>query len=47
MDISQFLAGKWQKAYKYKYFLPENINHSWNINDIKIQKKLESVSLKL
>lgn len=47
MNIEKFIAGKWQKGYEYSYFLPNTINHLWNISDSKIQRKLEYVSLKL
>jgi len=47
MNIKDFKAGKYRKGYKYDYFLPELINHSWVISDEKIQKRLESVSLRL
>jgi len=47
MNIEKFIAGTWQKGYEYSYFLPNTINHPWNISDLKIQRKLEYVSLKL
>ncbi|MFA5880239.1 MAG: Fic/DOC family N-terminal domain-containing protein [Candidatus Margulisiibacteriota bacterium] len=47
MDIQKFISGKWQKGYEYSYFLPELINHQWIISDPKVQKRLETVSLKL
>jgi len=47
MNIKDFKAGKYRKGYQYNYFLPELINHSWIISDEKIQKRLESVSLRL
>jgi Fic family protein len=47
MNIEKFIAGAWQKGYEYSYFLPNTINHPWNISDSKIQRQLEKVSLKL
>ena len=47
MDIKDFKAGKLKQAYKYNYFLPENINHSFSWSNIKIGQLLEKASLKL
>ena len=47
MKLSEFTSGAFKKGYEYEFFLPNFINHEWIINDVKIQKKLESVSLKL
>ncbi len=47
IDIKNFNAGKWLKGNKYKYFLPEEINHKWSISDSKLHNKLETVSLRL
>lgn len=47
MDIEKFQAGKWQKGYEYRYFLPDSINHAFNLSDPVIQQKLEMASLKL
>ncbi|MEW6411999.1 MAG: Fic family protein [Candidatus Zixiibacteriota bacterium] len=47
MDIRDFNSGKWLKGYKYKYFLPNEINHDWEISDSILQRKIEIVSLRL
>jgi Fic family protein len=47
MDINKFNSGKWLKANQYKYFLPNEINHDWQISDSKLQRKVEAVSLRL
>jgi len=47
MDINKFNSGKWLKGNQYKYFLPNEINHDWQISDSKLQKKIEAVSLRL
>ncbi len=47
MNIKDFLAGSYQKGYKYSYFLPENINHSFYWTDKKINALLELAAVKL
>jgi len=47
MDIKKFRSGKWLKGYKYKYFLPEKINHPFLISDPKLYGKIEKASFRL
>ena len=52
MDIADYKAGTWRKAYQnknyqYQYFLPEKINHSFVWTDDSINELLERASLKL
>lgn len=47
MDIKDFRAGKYSKGYKYEYFMPEKINHSFFWTDEYINELLEKASLKL
>ena len=47
MDIKDFNAGTCQDGYKYKYFKPETVNHSWIWTDETINALLEKASLKL
>lgn len=47
MNISDFIAGTWQKGNKYLYFLPEKINHSFVWTDESINELLEKASLKI
>ncbi|RPJ62903.1 MAG: Fic family protein [Dehalococcoidia bacterium] len=47
MNIQDFKAGKLRKGYKYSYFLPEKINHSFYWTDKAINALLEKASLKL
>ena len=47
MDISEFSAGIWRQGNRYKYFLPEKINHSFVWKDEIINEMLEKASLKL
>lgn len=47
MEITKFKSGKWLKGYKYKYFMPTEINQNWVISDNKLHKKIETVSLRL
>jgi len=45
MNISDFRAGTLQKGYRYKYFLPEKINHSFFWTDEGINELLERAFL--
>lgn len=47
MEIEKFVAGVWRSGYKYKYFLPETINHQWTFSHPQLQKKIESASFRL
>lgn len=47
MDIRNFSAGKWIKSGSYRYFLPATINHEWVIADARLNRKIESASLRL
>lgn len=47
LDITEFKAGEWKQGYKYKYFLPEKINHSFTWNNPKITILLEKAASKL
>jgi len=47
MDISDYKAGTWRNGYRYKYFLPEKINHSFVWTDESVNELLEKASLKL
>lgn len=47
MNIKDFKAGTWQKGKKYRYFLPEKINHTFVWTDETINELLEKASLKL
>ena len=47
MDIDNFKAGIMRKGYRYHYFLPEKINHSFYWTDEAINELLEKASLKL
>jgi len=47
MEITKFKSGKWLKGYKYRYFMPVEINQDWLISDNKLHKKIETVSLRL
>jgi len=47
MNISDFKSGTMAKGYKYRYFLPEKINHSFYWTDELINELLEKASLKL
>ncbi|MFA5761556.1 MAG: Fic family protein [Dehalococcoidales bacterium] len=47
MDISEYKSGIWRQGNRYKYFLPEKINHSFIWKDETINELLEKASLKL
>ncbi|MDD3626879.1 MAG: Fic family protein [bacterium] len=47
MDIKNFKAGYHKKGYKYSYFLPSKINHSFIWTDEEINELLEKASFKL
>lgn len=47
MDIKNFKSGTYKKGYKYNYFVPEKINHSFYWTDESINELLEKASLKL
>lgn len=38
MDIKKFKAGSYKQGYRYKYFLPEKVNHLfvWTDETIKV-----------
>ena len=47
MDIKDFKAGTYRAGHKYRYFLPEKINHAFFWTDMGINELLEQASLKL
>ena len=47
MNIKDFKAGEYKKAYEYSYFLPAKINHSFYWEDEVVSQLLEQASLKL
>jgi hypothetical protein len=47
MDISEFVAGTYKSGFRYKYFLPEKINHSFVCSNPEINTSLERSALKL
>ncbi len=47
MNIKDFIAGSYKKGYKYEYFLPNKINHSFVWEDKIINELLETASLRL
>jgi len=47
MDVKNFKSGTHREGFKYKYFLPEKINHNFIISDNKTQELLERASFKL
>ena len=47
MKIEDFISGTWESGYKYKYFVPSPVNHSFSWEDDAINSLLENASLKL
>lgn len=47
MDIKDFNSGKFQKGFKYQYFLPERVNHTFIWTDAAVNELLEKASLKV
>lgn len=47
MNIKDFKSGRYEKGYKYQYFLPEKINHTFSWDDEAINAILEKASFKL
>lgn len=47
MKIEDFKSGHFEPGYKYKYFVPEKINHNWTWDDPSLSVLLEKASLKL
>jgi Fic family protein len=45
MNISDYKAGTWRNGFKYQYFLPEKINHSFIWTDEGINELLEKAAL--
>ena len=47
MNIEDFKAGRYEKGFQYRYFLPEKINHPFEWSDSGINDLLEKASFKL
>jgi len=47
MDLDDFKSGTYEQQYQYKSFLPELINHEWEISDPQIQQLLSDADRKL
>ncbi len=45
--IENFKAGRFEKGYNYRYFVPETVNHQWQWADGTINELLEKASIKL
>ncbi|MCW9089571.1 MAG: hypothetical protein OQK54_08590 [Gammaproteobacteria bacterium] len=40
MDINNYRAGHYKQQYEYKSFVPEPINHPWEVVDGEVQRLL-------
>ncbi|HUS57607.1 MAG TPA: Fic family protein [Planctomycetota bacterium] len=47
MRIESFRAGRWEKQFRYKSFLPETVNHGWEWEDPRLNTLLETASRRL
>lgn len=47
MDVQDFKAGTFKQGYKYRYFMPEKLNHEFSWHDSAISTLLEQASLHL
>lgn len=47
MDIKYFKSGSYKKQYEYSSFMPELVNHDWEINNGKLQSLLSQADRKL
>lgn len=45
--VEEFRAGRFEKGYNYKYFVPETVNHQWQWSDGTLNELLEKASIKL
>ena len=46
MKIEDYKSGHFEQGYRYKYFVPEKINHNWEWDDSSLSVLLEKASLK-
>lgn len=47
MDISKYKSGRYVKRFGYSSFLPEPVNHSWQVSDAKLNRLLSEANHKL
>jgi len=47
VTVEQFEAGKFEKGYQYRYFIPSTIDNAWRWNDGTLNELLERASIKL
>jgi len=47
LSIENFKAGRIEKGFKYKYFVPSKVNAQWQWSDGMLNELLEKASLKL
>ncbi len=47
MNITDFKAGHYEKGFKYQYFMPNEINQSFEWNDAQLNELLEEASLQV
>ena len=41
MKIEEYISGHWESCYKYKYFVPSLINHSFSNNGLIVSSSQE------
>ena len=47
MDIKDYRAGKYEQQYQFKSFIPEPINHDWQISDSALIQLLSEANIKI
>lgn len=47
MKVEDYISGHYEQGYKYKYFVPSNINHERSWEDSSLSALLERASMKL
>lgn len=47
LSIENFIAGRYEKGYKYNYFVPEKVNRQWKWADGSLNELLEKASIRL
>lgn len=47
ISIEEFEAGRYEKGYDYRYFVPTNVNKQWTWSDGQLNELLEKASIKL
>src|SRR5690606_39594375 len=47
VHLENFEAGRYERGYEYRYFVPEKVNRQWEWSDGLLNELLEKASIKL